>query len=133
MTDSLGMCRGILPEYKPAYNVLVGVTGAKDWKLLTDTHQISTREAGKSSCAFFIKDFQTFEKAVDIAKVIHTAMPSVNIEMQLAPNGYVDKGDGPGSFKHRAKWETDSQYISQEGSTCVLLIDVQNIMRVLKW
>ena len=130
MSDHLGPCRTFLPEDLPALSTLVqhsGISGPS-WRQLTDIQQISTRNAGKSGCSYFACIFPTLEGAVTVMQRIHKAMPNVNCELSLAPDGTYDEGFGHSSYS-MAAWEDAMEYTPKTGFSCILLVDVQNLHR----
>lgn len=130
-TDTLGLWT-TKEGYERHCHVLCRMTNTKpdDWKLVADSHQISTREAGKSGCIFFVKSYATLKEALAVLASLHLAAPTVNIELQLTPDGTFDRGDGPTSFKFLARWQTESAYIQKNGFAATLLVDAQNLLRV---
>lgn len=127
MTDTLGLWNSF-NGYTVALRRLCIATGTTeaDWKILGDTHQVSTREAGKSSCVFFLGVYKTLEEAVNKLTHIHKAHPLVNVELQLMPDGQWDFGDGPGYYLSKYG---DKGYLPLKGFAAAILVDAQNLQR----
>lgn len=129
MTDSLAISG--TNEYDSAIDKLASMTKTdfSHWRVLTDTRQITTREAGKSGCAYLIYNFDSLQKLTNAVQKVHEQCPQVNCEVQIAPDGLYDRGDGPASY-WRAAWQTAMDYIPEKGPSYLLMIDAQNMMRV---
>src|SRR5688572_22214129 len=131
-TDTFGPWEaGHFGEYELAAIVVAKITQTNkgDWRVISDSHQISTREAGKSGCAFLAYNFKALPSAVVALGRIASQLPKVNVELHLSPDGYYDQGDGPSSYQHQPHWQVSSRYIPERGFSCSLLVDAQNIMR----
>lgn len=130
MTDHLAPCRGFLDEDLPALTLLVQKSdiSGPSWRQLIDSNQRSTREAGKSGCSYFACNFPTLTGAMTVLERIHKAMPNVNCELSIAPDGTYDEGFGHSSYS-MAAWEEAMEYTPKTGFSCVLLVDVQNLHR----
>lgn len=115
--------------YSPTFNVLVKETNtvAADWFMIKDSHQISTFDAGKSGCLFFVTKFYDFDKFLIFLKQFQSKFPKVNCEIQICPDGLYDRGDGPGSYERNPFNEPD--YVPQKGNVILLFVDAQNLKR----
>jgi len=123
-----------LRKYLPAIEKVCAVTEvpASNWEVYEDGNQISTREAGKSSCAFLAANFSTLEQAVAVMTCMQRDLPDVNLELFVAPDGRQDQGDGVGSYDRGARDRNNGAFIQNEGFGVSILIDLQNVDRHLK-
>lgn len=96
-----------------------------EWELLIDQHQISTRAAGKSSCAWFAHSFPQIDEAISRLKIIRLVLRTVNMELLVCPDGLLDHGDGPASYTPH----NGPHYIPEKGFCAVILVDAQNLTR----
>lgn len=108
----------------------ITATSPTDWKLVIDSHQKSTREAGKSSCAFFVKTFATINEGSVMLHRVWNLRPNVNMELIVAPGGMFDHGDGPGVYQ-KSPHERACNFLPDHSYTVALLVDVQNLGRNL--
>ena len=109
MSDTLGQFtvkpedyknHGYLKKYLPAIEKVSAVTGisAPHWQVFEDYQQKSTLAGGKSSCAFLAARFNTLAQAFGVMTSLQRDLPSVNLELYVAPDGRLDQGDGIGSY-----------------------------------
>ena len=119
----------------PAIEEVSRVTGVAPtaWRIYYDRHQISTREKGKSSCAFLAANFDGLDQAVVAMKALRRDLPGVNFEIFVAPDGRYDQGDGIGSYDGGSSLnKLESNYIADKGFSVALLVDAQNVDRHLR-
>jgi hypothetical protein len=125
---------GYLRKYVPAAEAIAQATGtpASSWQALEDTHQRSTREGGKSSCAFLAARFPSLVSAFSAVAALQKTMPTVNLELHVAPDGRRDRGDGIAAYDDSSWINREiGSYIQNEGFGAVVLVDAQNVNRHL--
>jgi len=81
-----------------------------------------------SGCVFFVRSYPTLKDAVAVLTNLHLAAPTVNVELQLTPDGRYDRGDGPASYTESVA-QRESAYIPKNGLAVTLLVDAQNLLR----
>ena len=143
MSDTLRGFRGKPEDYKdnsylsryvPAIEEISAVTHVpfSRWTVWEDSQERSTLAGGKSSCAFLVANFGTLKQAFSAAAALQEEMPSVNLEIFVAPDGRQDQGDGIGSYDYSSRDAQKSGYIQNEGFGVSVLVDAQNVARHLK-
>ncbi len=126
MSDTFGKSTSAKDINPQALTVLVDAVKVEGWKAVFDSHNISTRAAGKSCCEFLYKTFGSLEEAITVLKVIHEELPNVNVELIMTPDGMRDNGYGPASYR-MADWQTTMAYLPLKGFGVTLLVDVKNL------
>jgi hypothetical protein len=143
MSESLSEFRTEPSEYKndsylskhvPAIDKVAAVTGvsAGNWRIREDYQQSSCVEAGKSCCTFLAARFSSLEEALDAMKLLRRDLPTVNLELIVAPDGRRDEGAGPACYDRISEGRREvGSYLANEGFSAALLVDLQNVNRHL--
>jgi hypothetical protein len=132
MSCTLGACSAEPREYSAAVRAVSRLTGISSWTVFVDSQQTSTRAAGNSCCAFLATKFPTLQQAVDAMITLQRELPTVNLELFVAPGGRNDQGDGIGAYDRLGVINRAlSAYIDNDKFTVALLVDAQNVNRCL--